>query len=146
MEQLIADLTESFEDSYNSFSGTLRNDIKVVDKMDFYYMGTIIVTKETDGKASIIDGQQRLTSLTLLLIALRNLNKKYPGNTIDFEDSSQLIFNSRLNVKSFNINVPQWSECFNCLIDGKEFNDSNSGESVRTIVRRYIFISFDYYI
>lgn len=137
VEQLIGDLTEAFEDSYNSFNDTQKCDIKNVDKMDFYYMGTIIVTKEEDGKASIIDGQQRLTSLTLLLIALRNLNKQFPGNSIEFEDSSQLIFNSRLNIKSFNINVPQWNDCFNCLIDNKEFNDAKSGESVKTIIRRY---------
>lgn len=85
IEQLINDLTEAFLSSYNTFSTSDKNDLGIVDKMGFYYMGTIILTKAEDGKASIIDGQQRLTSITLLLIALSNLAKQYPGQTINFE-------------------------------------------------------------
>lgn len=137
IDQLIKDLFDAFNDSINMLSDNNKNDINSVDKMDFYYMGTIIVTKEKDGKTSIIDGQQRLTSLSLLLIALSNLNKKFPGDTVEFEDSSNLIFNKRLNTRSFNINVPEWNDCFNALILGKDFNDSNSSESVKNIVHRY---------
>ncbi len=137
IDQLIKDLYDAFTDSINTFSDNNKKDINCVDKMDFYYMGTIIVTKEKDGKTSIIDGQQRLTSLSLLLIALSNLNKQFPGDIVEFEDSSNLIFNKRLNTRSFNINVPEWNDCFNALISGKDFNDSNSGESVKNIVHRY---------
>lgn len=39
-------------------------------KEDGYYLGTLIVFKRKDGLFEVIDGQQRLTALSLLLIAL----------------------------------------------------------------------------
>jgi uncharacterized protein with ParB-like and HNH nuclease domain len=49
-----------------------------------YYLGPFVVSSK-DGKRSIIDGQQRLTSLTLFLIYLHNLQKelKYEENRIN---------------------------------------------------------------
>lgn len=125
IEQLINDLTEAFLSSYNTFSTSDKNDLGIVDKMGFYYMGTIILTKAEDGKASIIDGQQRLTSITLLLIALSNLAKQYPGQTINFESSKDLIFTERLNIPSFTINVPEWKDCFKSLINNETYNTSD---------------------
>lgn len=101
-------------------------------------MGTIIVTKGEEGQFSIIDGQQRLTSLTLLLIALRNLAKgRSISSGLGFEDSQMLIWNAKLNKKNFNLNVPQWKEWFESLVEGKPFNEQDAGESVRNILFRY---------
>lgn len=72
IEQLIDDLTISFDDSFDKNKAVELSDIE---NFDYYYMGTIIVTGSQDVK-SIIDGQQRLTSMTLLMIALNNLHKK----------------------------------------------------------------------
>ena len=38
-----------------------------------YYIGTLVVFKRQDGRLEVIDGQQRLTTLTLLSICLKNL-------------------------------------------------------------------------
>ena len=38
-----------------------------------YYIGTLLVFKRQDGRLEVIDGQQRLTTLTLLSICLKNL-------------------------------------------------------------------------
>ncbi len=37
-----------------------------------YYIGSLVVYKREDGKAEVIDGQQRLTALSILLAVLRN--------------------------------------------------------------------------
>lgn len=37
-----------------------------------YFFGTIVVAKEENNKAQVIDGQQRLTTLTIFLSAMRN--------------------------------------------------------------------------
>ena len=138
MEQLVNDLFEAFSDSYEVIPDKDKNELTVVEKMEFYYMGTIIVTKGEEGQFSIIDGQQRLTSLTLLLIALRNLAKgRSISSGLGFEDSQMLIWNAKLNKKNFNHNVPQWKEWFESLVEGKPFNEQDAGESVRNILFRY---------
>lgn len=63
-EELVDDLLSRFETSYRP-GHELRN----VNQYDKYFLGTIIVTERL-GKAYLVDGQQRVTSLTLLLIHL----------------------------------------------------------------------------
>ena len=133
IEQLIDDLTISFDDSFDKNKAVELSDIE---NFDYYYMGTIIVTGSQDIK-SIIDGQQRLTSMTLLMIALNNLHKKYPDSGIGFQDITPLIYSSRLNKKSFNINVPEWNTCLDALFRDEKYNCSNAVESVQNICKRY---------
>lgn len=132
IEQLIDDLTNSFEESNGRVKATELTD---VEGFDYYYMGTIIVTGSQDIK-SIIDGQQRLTSMTLLLIALNNLHKKY-SCTIGFQDVAPLIYSIRMNKKSFNISVADWNPCLESLYKDEDYNSSFSVESVQNICRRY---------
>lgn len=132
IQQLIDDLTNAFDDSNSRVKAVELEDIE---NFDYYYMGTIIVTGSQDVK-SIIDGQQRLTSMTLLLIALNNLHKKY-HSTIGFQDVDPLIYSSRMNKKSFNISVSDWNACLESLYKAEEFNPASSVESVQNICRRY---------
>lgn len=132
IQQLIDDLTNAFDDSNSRIKAVELEDIE---HFDYYYMGTIIVTGSQDVK-SIIDGQQRLTSMTLLLIALNNLHKKY-HSTIGFQDVDPLIYSSRMNKKSFNISVLDWNACLESLYKAEEFNPASSVESVQNICRRY---------
>lgn len=69
IQDLINDLDSKFGDYYNK-----THERKNVLKYGRYFLGSIILTKE-GGITYIIDGQQRLTSFTLLLIYLRNLQK-----------------------------------------------------------------------
>jgi len=67
IEQLVSDLTSAFLDAYTE--GDPRTE---VEHYNNYFLGPFVVSSK-DGAKSIIDGQQRLTSLTLLLIFLNNL-------------------------------------------------------------------------
>ena len=60
--ELIDDLAEKFRDSYEP--GDDRNS---VENYGHYFLGSIIIS-DKEGRKFIIDGQQRLTTLTLLLI------------------------------------------------------------------------------
>ena len=40
-----------------------------------YYIGSLVVLRRQDGTLEVIDGQQRLTTVTLLLLAISNLVK-----------------------------------------------------------------------
>ena len=88
-----------------------------------------------ENQSAIIDGQQRLTSLTLLLIYLNNLQK----NKINRVAIDNLIFSERYGKKSFNIHVDEREKCLDALYTDNiaNFNFSNESESVRTIFDRY---------
>ena len=64
IEELIDDLTGRFDRDFNS-----DHERGEVERYGQYFLGSIIIS-EKDSKRYIIDGQQRLTSLTLLLIYL----------------------------------------------------------------------------
>ena len=67
--ELIEDLSEKFLDSYDA--GHQRREIK---DYGHYFLGSVIISNK-DGHRFIIDGQQRLTTLSLLLIYIyRQLN------------------------------------------------------------------------
>ena len=73
IEQLITDLTSTFLDVYSEGDPRTK-----VEHYNNYYLGPFVVSSK-DGTKSIIDGQQRLTSLTLLLIFLNNRQKELGG-------------------------------------------------------------------
>jgi len=60
LQELIDDLSEKFLDSYEE--GYDRSNIQ---NYENYYLGSIILC-EKEGKLFIVDGQQRLTTITLL--------------------------------------------------------------------------------
>lgn len=77
----------------------------------YYYLGCIICTKDTPRR--IIDGQQRLTSLTLLLIYLCHLQKKQAG--IPSVAIEELVYKDDYGVMAFNIDVPERNDCMRAL-------------------------------
>ena len=70
IESLISDIATSFLKSYSE-----GDEIEKYELYDCYYMGPIVLC-EDKGSLSIVDGQQRLTSFTLLLIFLHHLQLK----------------------------------------------------------------------
>ena len=83
---------------------------------------------------SIIDGQQRLTSLTLLLIFLNNLQKKLGGK----ESIEPLVFSEKYGQKSFNIQVEERKTCLEKLfLEGCYEVQPDDDESTVNMVERY---------
>lgn len=131
IEQLIEDLISAFESDYNK-SKYDHSETKEILHYGYYYMGSIIRTNEENNK-EIIDGQQRLTSLTLLLIYLKNLHKDNVKATAAVSD---LICSDQCGECSFNIDVPERKECFeNLFNDNKLFNPID--ESSKNMLERY---------
>lgn len=127
IEQLIDDLTTKFLTNYNKTHK--RRDVQNYDK---YYLGPIVLSEKKEGK-SIIDGQQRLTSLTLLLIYLNSLQK----NRDDKVEIKDLIFSEKYGEKSFNLDVPDRKKCIEALYNGEDYNHTEKGESIENIIERY---------
>ena len=99
-------------------------------------MGSIVLTSEDN---AIIDGQQRLTSLTLLLIYLYHKLQ-------DEEERAevlQLIYSKKAGTKTFNIHVPEMPERYdvmNALLQDEYIDVSTSAESIQNIYNRYLDI------
>lgn len=106
IEQLIYDLTTAFFDEYRS-----THIIQNVANYNTYFMGSLVLS-DKNGNSSIIDGQQRITSLTLLLIYLYHATDKSMSSQLE-----SLIYSDSYGSKSFNIQVPEREECLRALFD-----------------------------
>lgn len=126
IEELIDDLTSEFLEYYEP--GHSRE--KVAD-YGAYFMGSIVLAGREN---AIIDGQQRFSSMTLLLIYLNNRLKKIGQSYAMIE---AMIFSESFGKKSFNIDVPERSECMDALYNDKPFEVSGFGESVQNLYTRY---------
>jgi uncharacterized protein with ParB-like and HNH nuclease domain len=128
VEQLVTDLTSTFLDVYTE--GDPRTD---VEHYNNYFLGPFVVSSK-DGMKSIIDGQQRLTSLTLFLIFLNNLQKGLGGK----ESIEPLVFSEKYGQKSFNIQVEERKTCLeNLFLEGCYEVQPDDDESTINMAKRY---------
>ena len=125
--ELINDLTGKFLEEYQS-----THERKQVANYPHYFLGAIIISTKDAGDF-IVDGQQRLTSLSLLLVLLRNLqaNLEKPVNV------DELIFSEKYGEKSFNIDVDERNPAMEALYEGKPFDPTGRSASVQNLIARY---------
>lgn len=126
IEELIDDLTSEFLECYQP--GDCR---PAVADYGAYFMGSIVLAGREN---AIIDGQQRFSSLTLLLMYLNNRLK---ANGQSYNMIETMIFSESFGTKSFNINVEDRQECMEAIFVGKDYDITAAGESVRNLYGRY---------
>jgi uncharacterized protein with ParB-like and HNH nuclease domain len=125
--ELVNDLTGCFLEDYEE-----HHTRQQVATYRCYFLGSIIISQR-EGDNYIIDGQQRLTSLTLLLIYLNNLQK----NAESHVNVNELIYSEDYGEKSFNINVKDRTQCMNAIYNDFDYEENNLTESVQNILNRY---------
>ena len=126
--ELLDDLTTRFLNEY--VEGDER---RKVASYRYYFLGPII-TNLSEGTRYIVDGQQRLTTLTLLLIHLEHLTKDTEGA----EKMEHLVYSQRFGSLTFNIDVDERQDVMFAILDGSEsFETDGKSESVRNIWERY---------
>ena len=124
---LLDDLTSRFLDEYDD-----SHSLNQVRNYKGYFLGPII-TNQTDTYSSLVDGQQRLTTLTLLLV---NLHHRSKGEE-RIPNLESYIFGEYFEDKTFNINVPERNDIMQALLRGNYFDHKNSTASVSNINNRY---------
>jgi hypothetical protein len=72
VRRLLDDIFYQFEQSYAAHQDLDPSAENVAAKYSWYFLNTYI-TNKTDGRIFVVDGQQRLTTLTLMLIALYHM-------------------------------------------------------------------------
>ncbi len=129
--QMLDDFQSTFEEFYNPDDHDTTEEVM---KYGFYYMGCIICTGGSVKK--IIDGQQRLTSLTLLLIYLNNLQNKTVSNPDSIVKLDTLIYSDHFGKKSFNVDVKEREACMQALLQGNA-TYTPENESSKNMLNRY---------
>jgi len=125
--ELMDDLELKFLNNYEE--GHARHDVQ---NYSNYFLGPIVISNK-NGKRYIIDGQQRLTTITLLLIYLNKMQKSRE-NRVHIEN---LIFSEKYGRQSFNIEVEERISCMKALFNEERLDLLNQSESVRNIIERY---------
>jgi len=126
--ELLDDLANRFLDDYREDHAR-----KQVAGYGHYFLGSVIISYK-DGKNYIVDGQQRLTTLTLLLIYLRNLSLE---RSVAITNVDELIYSEQFGEKSFNLQVDERAACMEALFARQPFEPNGQVESVQNILARY---------
>ena len=128
--ELIDDLCGKFLEHYEP-----DQERAAVAKYGHYFLGSIILSQKK-GESYIIDGQQRLTTLTLFLVYLHHRQHKLPDESR--VDVSHLILSTKYGKQSYNIDVPERAPCLDTLYSSKPYNPTTTDpEAVRNMVARY---------
>lgn len=130
--QLWKDLERTFDRSYGQQGGAL--DARQAPPGDRYFLGSIIIS-ETGGARFIVDGQQRLTTVTLILIALHHrLSEGGRRSAL-----AQLIYSHQAGrgEEAFNLFVEDRLDCMEALFRGGDLDVEWRSESAANMVEQY---------
>ena len=129
VRELLDDLVGRFLDDFDR-----NHDRSQVASYRPYCLGPIVTAKR-GATQFLVDGQQRITTLTLLLIHLRRiLNSQFSDEHSILND---LIFSSAFGKTTFNLDVKEREACLRALLDGESFDTHDQSTSVRNLWDRY---------
>ena len=126
--ELLDDLTEAFLENYEPGQKP-----SAVEDYSHYFLGSVIISNN-GGQRFIVDGQQRLTTLTLLLI---HLYRKLPQNSGVKNEIAGLISSWHFEKNSFNLDVPEREACMQAIFEGKQLDAEGQPESLANIISRF---------
>jgi uncharacterized protein with ParB-like and HNH nuclease domain len=125
MEQLLYDLDFCFFESYKD--GDTEEDVISYKP---YFLGPYIVYQKGNS-CSLIDGQQRLTSLTLILIYLMNIYEETK------DELKSLVYQKKFGKESYNLQIADREKVMDCLFKGDALVDRELSISEQNILDRY---------
>lgn len=128
IKQLITDLEDKFYETHRPEHQT--NDVKNYPE---YFLGSIIMV-DKNNDTFIIDGQQRITSLTLLFIYIHRIlkNENLKATVL------KLIQSDTFGETSFNLNIDERKFCLEKLMnDGNYTPKEQDNDSVKNILSIY---------
>lgn len=140
VKRLLDDVFYRFNEEYKKNKDSDIPIDKNIDKYSWYYLNTY-VTNLVEGKLFVVDGQQRLTTLTLILIKLKHLAEHFESDLIDWIKSK--IMGQSGFKKEFWMNHTAHISTLQDLFNGKELSNINtdSGITAQNMVKNYIEIS-----
>lgn len=133
IEDLIIDLSSEFLKCWREGDKTAA-----IRQYHPYFMGEIVLSVKGDALSDIIDGQQRITTLTLLLIyLLHRFGTRLPAPKWK-ADVEHLIYSDDLGTNRYNLDIEERRNCLDALFNNGEYRPTaTESQSVHTIVERY---------
>jgi hypothetical protein len=127
VEELLNDLAGRFDEEWNP-----GDERKAVQGYGGYFLGSIVLSHR-EGRSLIVDGQQRITTLTLLLMYLHRRTQGDPS----FRKLDDLIYSWDYGNRAFNLDVDERTPAMESLFRGEFLDDTTATESVRNIIGRF---------
>jgi len=140
VKRLLDDVFYKFNEEYKKHKDSNLKLEQVISKYSWYYLNTY-VTNLVEGKLYVVDGQQRLTTLTIILIKLKHLSKKL-GSELEGWIERKIVGLSGFRT-DFWMNHEVHKKSMQGLLDGKptEQIETNSGLTAQNMVKNYSIIS-----
>lgn len=140
VDRLLDDIFYTFYKEYEKYKD---NDIplpQLINEYTWYYLNTY-VTNQVEGKIYIVDGQQRLTTLTLILMKLRHMAMHFQSELTDWLSIKIVGFTGYK--KEFWMKHEHHIQVMQDLYDGKELSsiDITSGITAENMVKNFDRIS-----
>lgn len=138
--RLLDDITFKFNLEFSVYKDKDISLDKLVEKYSWYYLNTY-VTNTVEGKLFIVDGQQRLTTLTIILIKLYHLANEHRSELVNWI-SSRIVGHSGFQ-KDYWLNHEQHKKAIDGLFKGEDLDqiDVSSGLTAVNLVGNYKIVS-----
>ncbi len=127
IEELILDLTRSFNNDYEP-----THSRRGVASYRPYFLGPV-VTFSTEGVRYLVDGQQRMTSLSLLMSFISSELKEGDSQT----QLRNLIYSTQYGQTKFTIDVPDREKVMSAIREGQEQPPLDLDQSSEVIWERF---------
>jgi uncharacterized protein with ParB-like and HNH nuclease domain len=136
VRRLLEDVFYKFNEEYNKYKDSDIPLNQLISRYSWYYLNTY-VTNVVDGKLFIVDGQQRLTTITLILIKLFHLSNKY-NSKLNGWLKNKIIGQSGFE-EEFWMNHETHKTAMQSLLDGTDSSsiDTSSGITALNMVTNY---------
>ena len=129
--ELLSDLENKFLLNWSE-----EHEIYEVQNYSHYFLGSIIVSDKIN-KKFIVDGQQRLTTITLLLMYLNKLQHELLHNKDEEVLLENLIYSKKFGIKSFNMDIPERKWIMDAIFSGNPVEIADKTQSIKNIKYRY---------
>lgn len=118
VQRLLDDIYYQFGEKYMKHADVDPTKETVTSHYPWYYLNTY-VTNVIEGRVYVVDGQQRLTTLTLILIKLRQLAMQHDSKTKNWLE--QKIAGYSGMEREFWMNHVRYTDVMNALFEGDRY-------------------------
>ncbi|WP_432633829.1 DUF262 domain-containing protein, partial [Brachyspira sp.] len=137
VKSLLEDIFYRFNLEYND---NLSPNQTNLEKFEWYYLNTYM-TNEINGKKFIVDGQQRLTTLTLIHIKLYHLAKRYALPFFIIDSIKKSIYGSTAFGVFFCMGFDDRKEAIETLFN-KDLNNLQANNQFKSISEKNIYENY----